>query len=97
MSKGSVESFQNIIEHQDQTQVSMKASRGGLKCLCYKFVWLKGFKGKKLLSSKGLFGYMALFEAPPFIIPLPKVVEGINFEDEYKEPEGQIHDYIRNF
>jgi hypothetical protein len=75
----------------------MKASRGGLKCLCYKFVWLKGFKGKKLLSSKGLLGYMALFEAPPFIIPLPKVVEGINFEDEYKEPEGQIHDYIRNF
>lgn len=38
----------------------------------------------------------APFDAPLFPIPLPKVVEGGNFEDECKEPEGQIHDYISN-
>lgn len=38
----------------------------------------------------------APFDAPLFPIPLPKVVEGSNFEVECKEPEGQIHDYISN-
>ncbi|KAH9288297.1 hypothetical protein KI387_032414, partial [Taxus chinensis] len=35
-------------------------------------------------------------DAPLFPISLPKVVEGRIVEDNYKEPEGQIHDYINN-